>query len=147
MERKEAGRRQAFFHRVGEAMRAIDMNQAELARQVGASSATVSDWFSKYALPEGSKMLLLPRVLKVSGHWLLTGHGPRTPPEMDEAASVLVRGVGVALGRLEEWVSRERDYWRASTAGGTDVAQDVAATDHVAPHGVPSRDQGSKARR
>jgi len=146
MERQEIERRKAFFARVSEAMVAIEMNQAELARRVGASSATVSDWFSKLALPEGAKMLLLPRVLKVSGHWLLTGHGPRTPPEMDEAASVLVRGVGVALGRLEEWLGRERDYWRQSTATGADVADDVAATDRVARSSKRSPGRDAKGR-
>ena len=135
MDRHEMRRREEFLGRLREAMNDNEMTQAELARGVDASSATVSDWFSKKALPEGAKMLLLPAVLKTSGHWLLTGRGPRTPPEMDQASSVLHRGIHIALGRMEEFLVKEREVWSATSPAS--IADDAAAGDHGA-HGAGS---------
>ncbi len=62
-----------FCARMREAMARQGMTQAELARRLDVRDATVSDWFNRGALPSGAVMLRLPEVLRVDGHWLLTG--------------------------------------------------------------------------
>lgn len=143
MDRQEMKRREEFLARLREAMAVSEMTQAELARGVDASSATISEWFSKKALPEGAKMLLLPVVLKTSGHWLLTGRGPRTPPEMGDASSVLARGVQIAIGRMEEFLGKERVFWGETTAAS--VGGDASAGDRAAPGAKSGARRASKS--
>lgn len=76
-----------FHERLDVAFRASGISQAELGRRVGASPATVSDWFHKEprAYPKGESMLALPRALGVSGQWLFWNEGPMTVREAEGA--------------------------------------------------------------
>lgn len=66
---------QGFLHRLRHALELRDMTQAQLARQLGVRSATVSDWFNQNTAPSGLVMLRLPRVLGVNSGWLFSGEG------------------------------------------------------------------------
>lgn len=75
------------------------MSQADLARDLGVGEATVSEWFTRGRVPHGDVMLRLPHVLQVSGHWLLTGDGPREMALRGDEDPYL-RGARDALGRV-----------------------------------------------
>lgn len=61
------------------------MSQADLARALDVGEATVSEWFTRGRVPQGDVFLRLPGVLRMNGHWLLTGDGPEelSDPEGD----------------------------------------------------------------
>lgn len=65
----------AFFERLRLALEHRERTQADLARDLGVGTATVSEWFTRGRVPSGDVMLRLPSVLGISGHWLLTGEG------------------------------------------------------------------------
>jgi len=67
----------AFFERLRQCLDDRSMSQADLARELGVGVATVSEWFTRGRVPSGDVMLRLPQVLRVNGHWLLTGEGSR----------------------------------------------------------------------
>ncbi|MBV9774413.1 MAG: helix-turn-helix transcriptional regulator [Gemmatimonadetes bacterium] len=75
--RRKAVELSAFFERLRQVLDDRGMSQADLARELGVGVATVSEWFTRGRVPNGDVMLRLPHVLRVSGHWLLTGEGPR----------------------------------------------------------------------
>lgn len=80
--------RRAFAARVEWRMRALDITQSALARQLEISQTTISRWFSAkagYAIPEGTTMILLPKLLGVSADWLLLGEGPMVRTDAGEA--------------------------------------------------------------
>ena len=64
-----------FPDRLEIAVRRAGLSQAALATILGVSSSTVSDWFAGRYLPRAEILMVLPDVLEVSGHWLLTGRG------------------------------------------------------------------------
>jgi transcriptional regulator with XRE-family HTH domain len=99
--RRKAVELSAFFERLRQLLDDRRMSQADLARELAVGVATVSEWFTRGRVPNGDVMLRLPHVLRVNGHWLLTGEGPR---EMDgeAAADPYARGARDAL----EWMSR-----------------------------------------
>lgn len=70
----------AFFNRLREAIDARGITQAELARRLGVSAATISEWLTRGRVPSVEAVLFLPSALGVSGHWLLSGEGPRDLP-------------------------------------------------------------------
>lgn len=70
-----------FVRRLREALQLRGLSQADLARRIGVGEATVSEWLTRGRAPLGDVMLLLPEVLDVNGHWLLTGNGPREIPD------------------------------------------------------------------
>ena len=84
--------RDAFLNRVQQVMRARDLSQAELARLLRphvASQAALTHWFTRGAVPRAEVVMLLPGVLNVNAHWLLTGEGsPQlgTPVGSEDAA-------------------------------------------------------------
>jgi hypothetical protein len=66
-----------FLDRLRELLEDRDMTQSELARGLEVGEATVSEWFTRGRVPQGDVFLRLPWLLRVNGHWLLTGEGPR----------------------------------------------------------------------
>jgi transcriptional regulator with XRE-family HTH domain len=64
-----------FHNRLKQVLHDRGTTQSELARLLGVRAATVSDWFRQGTMPGGAVMLRLPALLKVDGHWLLTGEG------------------------------------------------------------------------
>ena len=77
------------------------MSQADLARGLGIGVATVSEWFTRGRVPNGDVMLRLPSALQVSGHWLLTGEGPRDL-QRTRGMDPYLRGVQDALTYIHE---------------------------------------------
>ncbi len=67
-----------FPDRLHIAARRAGLSQAALATILGVSSSTVSDWFAGRYLPRAEILMVLPDILDVSGHWLLTGRGQLT---------------------------------------------------------------------
>ncbi|HET7231082.1 MAG TPA: helix-turn-helix transcriptional regulator [Longimicrobium sp.] len=97
--RRKAVELSAFFERLRQVLDDRGMSQADLARELGVGVATVSEWFTRGRVPNGDVMLRLPAALGVSGHWLLTGQGPR---EYDAApqGDPYLRGAGDAIARM-----------------------------------------------
>lgn len=84
----------------------LGLTQMELAKAIGRTQGTVSDYFNEVAaLPDGDAMMLLPVALKCSGHWLLTGLGPMNPPTAT-AKDLELRAFGAhdAIGRIRELI-------------------------------------------
>ena len=76
------------------AMQIRKVNQARLAEGLGTSQSTVSGWKTGAALPDAAALEQLPGLLRISGHWLLTGKG-----EMDEPGAAQTEPF--ELARLE----------------------------------------------
>ena len=99
--RRKAVELSAFFERLRQILDDRGLSQADLARELGVGVATVSEWFTRGRVPNGDVMLRLPGALRVNGHWLLTGEGPRereTSPQGDP----YLRGAGDAIQRLSQ---------------------------------------------
>lgn len=77
------------------------MSQADLARELGVGVATVSEWFTRGRVPSGEVILRLPDALEVSGHWLLTGRGPRDL-ERRRGMDPYLRGIQDAFSYLSQ---------------------------------------------
>jgi transcriptional regulator with XRE-family HTH domain len=75
--RKKGAELSAFIERLRQCLDDRLMSQADLARELGVGVATVSEWFTRGRVPNGDVLLRLPHVLRINGHWLLTGEGPR----------------------------------------------------------------------
>lgn len=71
-----------FRTRLREALEHRGISQTELARRLEVRIATVNEWLNRDTMPCGMTMLRLPAVLKVDGHWLLTGE--RRPLESED---------------------------------------------------------------
>jgi transcriptional regulator with XRE-family HTH domain len=97
--RRKAVELSAFFERLRQLLEDRGMSQADLAREVGVGVATVSEWFTRGRVPNGDVMLRLPHALAVSGHWLLTGEGPREL-EQGRGGDPYLRGARDALARM-----------------------------------------------
>jgi transcriptional regulator with XRE-family HTH domain len=82
----------SFGERLTHARKRADLTQEQLGEAVEASRNTVGSWERDETLPDGKSMIQIPRVLGVSGHWLLTGEGDmRLDDSLD---SVRVRIIG-----------------------------------------------------
>jgi transcriptional regulator with XRE-family HTH domain len=117
--RRKAVELSAFFERLRQVLDDRGLSQADLARELGVGVATVSEWFTRGRVPNGDVMLRLPGALRVNGHWLLTGEGPR---ELEEAphGDPYLRGASDAIQRLQqavEEVSRRFGSGAAPRAG------------------------------
>lgn len=78
MDRKEEEARKAVVRRLRLILDTVGMSQTELARRLGQAQSGVSDWFTKYALPNGEtlvRMFGLSAFRPISADWLLTGSG------------------------------------------------------------------------
>ncbi|HET7461300.1 MAG TPA: helix-turn-helix transcriptional regulator [Longimicrobium sp.] len=97
--RRKAVELSAFFERLRQVLDDRGMSQADLARELGVGVATVSEWFTRGRVPNGDVMLRLPAALNVSGHWLLTGQGPREYEPAPNGDPYL-RGASDAIARM-----------------------------------------------
>jgi hypothetical protein len=91
------------------------MTQADLARDLGVGVATVSEWFTRGRVPNGDVMLRLPSTLGVSGHWLLTGEGPRDL-ERRHGLDPYLQGVQDALAHMSGCVNEAARRFGAENA-------------------------------
>jgi transcriptional regulator with XRE-family HTH domain len=92
----------AFFERLRQVLDDRGMSQADLARDLGVGVATVSEWFTRGRVPNGDVLLRLPHSLRVNGHWLLTGEGPRELERDPDAADPYLRGARDALAWMAQ---------------------------------------------
>lgn len=99
--RRKAVELSAFFERLRQILDDRGLSQADLARELGVGVATVSEWFTRGRVPNGDVMLRLPGALRVNGHWLLTGEGPRER-EPSPHGDPYLRGAGDAIERLSQ---------------------------------------------
>ncbi len=65
--------------RITEAREAAGLSKTELAKAVGVSQPTVTDWENGSMKPRGENLLRISRVLNVSPEWLATGRGEKHP--------------------------------------------------------------------
>lgn len=137
MRHTERTRHRAMMARVRHAMVVAGLNQAELARRLHVAPATVSEWWSRDAQPTSATVALMPQVLGVSGHWLLTGRGGEAPPDA-EGAPLLARGALISLAMLEDYVAQERARWATRRATGVQDVEDAVADVRQAQAGRPS---------
>lgn len=93
--------------RIDEAMRARGMSRAKLARAIGASPSTVTEWYTKGTMPSAVHVAQVSAALGVSADWLLFGvegeaAGVPSPAEraLEEIALILerVRATGAGGG-------------------------------------------------
>lgn len=70
------------------------LRQVDIVEASGATSPTVADWFNHGAVPDADKLARIAKALKINGHWLLTGQGPRTAPGEGETQSDLAFALG-----------------------------------------------------
>ncbi|HSU12543.1 helix-turn-helix transcriptional regulator [Longimicrobium sp.] len=99
--RRKAVELSAFFERLRQVLDDRELSQADLARELGVGVATVSEWFTRGRVPNGDVMLRLPGALRVNGHWLLTGEGPREREQAPDGDPYL-RGACDAIERLRQ---------------------------------------------
>jgi transcriptional regulator with XRE-family HTH domain len=99
--RRKAVELSAFFERLRQVLDDQGLSQADLARELGVGVATVSEWFTRGRVPNGDVMLRLPGALRVNGHWLLTGEGPRGREHTPDGDPYL-RGASDAIDRLRQ---------------------------------------------
>ncbi|MBA4159362.1 MAG: helix-turn-helix transcriptional regulator [Gemmatimonadetes bacterium] len=99
--RRKAVELSAFFERLRQCLDDRGMSQADLARELGVGVATVSEWFTRGRVPNGDVMLRLPEALRVNGHWLLTGEGPRER-ERRGGEDPYLRGARDAIARVSQ---------------------------------------------
>ena len=107
-----------------------------MARRLGGSQQAVSPWLdlARADIPKGRLMLALPGALKVSGHWLLTGEGPRELVAGEEAAY---------RAGLEEGRRLERERLHAAMATPSD-APVLPAVEEAARHLAAARRAASE---
>jgi transcriptional regulator with XRE-family HTH domain len=116
-----------------------EWKQKELAGAVGASQQSVSPWLdpAKPDIPKGRLMLALPKALGVSGHWLLTGEPPETPPGAPEAEVY-------EQGRVRGWaeaVDALRAAHAATVTGATQEEVVAFARRMIDPGDTPAAGQ------
>lgn len=120
------------------------MNQTELARLVGKREASVSDWLTKGAMPKGDVLLLLPAVLRVSGHWLLTGEGEPYPMDPEVAEQALA-DIDRRIQAAREATRLRREAASKAAAGAQRESLGREARDSTGDE--PDPDAGNPARR
>jgi transcriptional regulator with XRE-family HTH domain len=86
--------RSDIHKRMMQVVREQGLTQADLVRATGATSPTVTDWFNKGAVPEADKLARVCKALRINGHWLLTGTGPRQAPGEGETQTDLAFALG-----------------------------------------------------
>jgi transcriptional regulator with XRE-family HTH domain len=121
--RRKAVELSAFFERLRQILDDRGLSQADLARELGVGVATVSEWFTRGRVPNGDVMLRLPGALRVNGHWLLTGEGPREREAAPQGDPYL-RGAGDAIQRLSQALEEVARRFGAP-AGGADPSPET----------------------
>jgi transcriptional regulator with XRE-family HTH domain len=117
--RRKAVELSAFFERLRQVLDDRAMSQADLARELNVGVATVSEWFTRGRVPNGDVMLRLPAALRVNGHWLLTGEGPRER-DATPGGDPYRRGAEDALARMAKALDEVARRFGPSAAHGMD---------------------------
>lgn len=72
--------RRAFWRRVQRRLDVLELSHHRFGQLVGISTGPTSEWFTLLRMPGGAVLMKFPKVLKCSGHWLLTGQGTEELP-------------------------------------------------------------------
>lgn len=147
--RYERRLREEMHRRLMLARQRSGLTNADIARALDAAESSVGVWFNpeKMSLPEGIKMLQLPQIFGVSGHWLLTGEGGMTNPLEQQAGPQYLAGAQEIIARTQlfqaellENLAKAQRRSRAAIAR-KDVEREIART---LPH--PARRSGGHTR-
>lgn len=90
-----------FGERLRRLRKGAGLTGTQLGDAAGVGHSQVSAWENDRAWPNGAQLVAMGALLNVNLHWLLTGEGPRHPPDAAED-----------LARLTEVLSRFRDGMR-----------------------------------
>lgn len=95
--------RQEMHQRLMLARQRSGLNNADIARALHAAESSIGVWFmpKRMALPEGIKLLQLPAIFDVNGHWLLTGLGEMTNPLQSQAGPQYLAGAQEIIARTQ----------------------------------------------
>ncbi len=103
-----ASRIEKLSNRIAMAKRLSGLTYQEIADELRrndpelrTSKSIVSNWCNQGVIPEGRALVLLPVVLNVDGHWLLTGEGEaarQLPAEETEAFRRIAEIVNLVQG-------------------------------------------------
>ena len=123
-------RRDAFFRRFIAAMEENDMSQQQLARELQryglrASVSTVNGWVKYRRMPTGDYMLVLPGVLKINGHYLLTGEQPQAPPGASDARNVVGEVIDFATRLAAKYGAPRVSRLPGANADALEAARDA----------------------
>ena len=110
--RHEKEMQEAFLRRLRLAMSRADITQAQLARRLGLSKSSVSDWFNHGSMPSGEAILALPDVLDVSAAYLVTGDGEPVRDAGGPVGHARAATAAMALTEALEVLTALRDSWR-----------------------------------
>ena len=110
---RDLSQERMFLARLQTAMELRELSQLELGRRAKCAQSAISDWFGRGSMPTANVLLKMPKILKVSGHWLLTGEGPMTPfiGERDVQKRDSAMGALQALTTVELLVAQEKAAW------------------------------------
>lgn len=112
-------------------MKEAGLTQPALAQALGTSQGTVSGWLGKEPVyPTGEHMVRLPGVLRVSGHWLMTGDGPvgvPGPRTVRESGTETRAAVYAARARIGGALDELERQLVGPTSGGGDDSHDELA--------------------
>lgn len=89
-----------FASRVRKRMAQLDMTSACLARELGVSNSTVSQWVNGQNLPAKNKMSKIFDILKCDGYWLLYGAGTE-PKNIDRTLTKKEFDIFDTSGRIQ----------------------------------------------
>ncbi len=111
----EAGRlrdERQFLVRLRSAIDGSRLSQRELADRLGCNASTVTEWFARGSMPKGHILMYLPRILGVSGTWLLSGDGPHEAAEHKAGtSSAYLGGAREVLAQVEASLQAVRRDW------------------------------------
>ena len=138
--------------RIARAMAAAGFTQSELARELGCTQPTISEWFSgSRRIPLGLYLAQLPRAfrsIRLNGHWLLTGEGQMTLSGKDEPQpEAFIRGQRLVLGRLDQTLGEFRREFLGEEPSGRDaaIARRAAAPGELRRAGIAFDDHRKSA--
>jgi transcriptional regulator with XRE-family HTH domain len=92
---------EGFADRLKYALAASGITKVELGEMLGTAPARVSEWTSGRTTPSMGFLCMLPDILDIDGHWLLTGNGNmETVSRKREGYEQLVLGIARSCEKL-----------------------------------------------
>lgn len=125
LDRQESSRE--LHERLMVTIRQRGWNQADCVRATGATSPSVNDWFNRGAVPDAVILGRLAKGLKINGHWLLTGQGPKSPPGDARGEELYKAGTQAVVLEVEKFYGRLRELYYGEEV----IELDAAALDAV----------------
>lgn len=121
------------------ALDAREMTPADFARETGAGSGRVSKWMNGEQKPGPEALAKICRVLRVSGHWLLTDEGQMEPPE--------TREISVVEQARREVGQEVRQRIKAAVDGALQAMGSTAGARQIAAAGAVAAAKKGQAKR